>query len=80
MLKNQCSLCVRICTPLDKTIIGKMSCLLLDGKDEILITELMDLRVKKFTDVGEFLLALDALFILGKIELDEEKGTVKYVS
>ncbi len=65
---------------LDKTIAGKMSCLLLEGVDEILVTDLMELKVRKFTDIGEFMLALDALFILGRIELNEEKRTVKYVS
>lgn len=67
-------------TPLDKTIIGKMSFLLIEEVDEILVTELMRLKIKKFTDVGEFLLALDALFVLGRIEIDEDRGMVKYVS
>jgi hypothetical protein len=66
--------------PLDKSIIGKMSCLILDDIDEILVTELMHMKVKKFSDVGEFILALDALHALGKVELDEDRRVIRYVS
>jgi len=66
--------------PLDKSIIGKMSCLLIEGVNEIPVTELMHLKIKKFSDVGEFILALDTLHALGKIELDENRKVIKYVS
>jgi len=66
--------------PLDKSIIGKMSHLIIDDIDEISITELVNLKIRKFTDIGEFILALDTLYALGKIELDEDRKIVRYVS
>lgn len=66
--------------PLDKSIMGKMPSLLIEGVDEIPITELMRLKLKKFSDIGEFILALDTLYALGKIELDQDRKVLKYVS
>lgn len=66
--------------PLDKSIIGKMGCLLIDDLDEISVTELMELKKKNFSDIGEFILALDTLYALGKIELDDGRKVVKYVN
>lgn len=65
--------------PLDKSIIGKMGCLLIDEHDEIPVSELMTLKKKHFSDIGEFILALDVLYALGKIELDDDRKVVKYV-
>ena len=67
-------------TSLDKSIIGKVDCLLLEGVEKITVSELKKLTARKFVDVGEFLLGLDTLFILGRIELDEKNGVIKYVS
>lgn len=67
-------------TTLDKSIIGKMGYLFIDGRDEIPVTELMALKKRHFKDIGEFILALDALYALGKIELDDRRKVVKYVS
>ena len=64
--------------PLDKSILGKLSNLIVDDIDEITLLELLDLRLRKFSDVGEFILALDTLFILGRIEMDEH-GVIRYV-
>lgn len=36
-------------------------------------------RKKKLSDVVVFVDVLDCLFALGKVELDEEKGVLKYV-
>lgn len=66
-------------TSLDKTILGKLSHLILEDVEEISLAELRDLRLRKFTDIGEFILALDALFILGRIEMNEQ-GIIRYVS
>lgn len=66
-------------TPLDKSILGKLSYLMLENIDEISLTELLKMNLSKFTDVGEFILALDTLFVLGKIEISEN-GIIKYVS
>ena len=66
-------------TALDNSILGKMSNLIVEDVNEILVKDLLELKLRKFADIGEFLLALDTLFALGKIELDEEKGIIKYV-
>lgn len=66
-------------TSLDDSIIGKMSFLIIDGEDEISIKDLLDMRLKNFSDVGEFILALDALYVLGKIDIEESRGMVRYV-
>jgi len=66
-------------TPLDGSILGKMSHLIVEEVNEISLLELLDMRLRKFTDVGEFVLALDVLFILGRIEMND-KGIITYVS
>lgn len=64
-------------TPLDKSILGKLSNLIIEDTEEIALSELLDLRLRKFTDIGEFILALDTLFILGRIEMDKN-GMITY--
>jgi len=66
-------------TTLDQSILSKTRFLLIDGRKDISLSELKKLTLNKFTDVGEFILALDVLFVLEKIELDNEKGVVRYV-
>jgi predicted rRNA methylase YqxC with S4 and FtsJ domains len=66
-------------TSLDQSILGKLSHLIVDDVDEIPITELLELRLKKFSDIGEFIMALDTLFVLGRIVIDEKRGVLKYV-
>lgn len=66
-------------TSLDESILGKVCNLIVDDMKEISIADLMELRLKKFVDVGEFILALDVLYSLGRIELDETRGLVRYV-
>lgn len=67
-------------TSLDESIMGKMSCLMLDDTHEITLKELMALRLREFSDIGEFVLALDALYVLGSVEFEEEREVVRYVS
>jgi len=67
-------------TSLDESIIGKVSFLIVEDTEEITIGELLKLRLKKFEDIGEFVLALDTLYALGRIEFEEEKGLIRYVS
>lgn len=66
-------------TSLDQSILGKLSHLIVEDANEISITELLELRLKMFSDIGEFILALDTLFVLGRIEMDGERGVLKYV-
>ena len=66
-------------TSLDKSVMGKINHLLLDDRSEISISELINLKLSKFTDVGELILALDVLYILEKIEIDYQQKVIKYV-
>jgi hypothetical protein len=66
-------------TSFDSSILSKISYLMFDDKIEISLSELMQLKINKFDDVSEFMLALDVLYALKKIELDKEKGLIKYV-
>ena len=67
-------------TSFDKSILAKISMLILEGADSISLPELIKMRLDKFEDISEFMLALDILYVLGKIELDESKGMIKYVN
>ncbi|ATI01953.1 MULTISPECIES: ABC-three component system middle component 7 [Cycloclasticus] len=66
-------------TSLDDSVIGKICHLIVEDVEEIAVSELLDLRLKKFVDIGEFILALDVLYSLGRIELDVKRELVRYV-
>lgn len=67
-------------TNFDRSILAKISTLILDDVEAISLSELIDVRLDKFEDISEFMLALDVLFVLEKIELDKDNGVVRYVS
>lgn len=67
-------------TTFDKSILAKISLLIIDEIDSISISKLIELRLQKFEDISEFMLALDVLYVLGKIELDENQGIINYVN
>lgn len=67
-------------TNFDSSILAKISLLMLDDIETISLSELIRVRLDKFEDVSEFMLALDVLFVLKKIELDDSKGIIRYVS
>ena len=67
-------------TTFDKSILAKISMLIIDEADSISLAELIELRLQKFEDISEFMLALDVLYVLGKIELDESQGIINYVN
>lgn len=67
-------------TNFDSSILAKISILMLDDVETILLSDLIRIRLDKFKDISEFMLALDVLFVLGKIELDDNKGVIKYVN
>lgn len=67
-------------TNFDRSILAKISILILDDVEAISFSELLNSRLDRFEDISEFMLALDVLFILGKVELDEDKGVIKYVN
>ena len=67
-------------TSFDNSILAKISYLILEDVEMISLSDLIHARLDKFEDISEFMLALDVLYVLEKIELDEDKGVVKYVS
>ncbi len=67
-------------TSFDESILAKISMLILDDIDSISLSELIQIRLDKFEDISEFMLALDVLYALGKIELEESQGMIKYVN
>lgn len=67
-------------TPLDSSILGKISILILEGVEEISINDLLDMKLKKFSDISEFVLALDVLFAIGRLDIDEKREIIRYAS
>lgn len=67
-------------TRFDKSILAKISMLILEEVDSISLSELIEMRLGKFEDISEFMLALDILYVLGKVELEESEGMIKYVN
>ena len=63
-----------------KSILAKISMLILEEIDSISLSELIQIRLDKFEDISEFMLALDVLYVLGKVELEEDEGMIKYVN
>ncbi len=66
-------------TSIDSSIIGKATNLLMDVGTQITVEKLRAGTSKHFPDVAEFILALDTLFALGKIEFDTTTGMITYV-
>lgn len=67
-------------TSFDKSILAKISMLIIDGTNSISLSELIEVRLEKFVDISEFMLALDILYLLGKVEFDENQGVINYVN
>lgn len=67
-------------TRFDKSILAKISLLIFDDVESITLSDLLKMRLEYFEDISEFMLALDVLFALGKIELEEKKGLIRYVN
>ncbi len=67
-------------TPYQASILAKFPAVLSGLETEDMKPDALYKKVKsKVTDVGEFLEILDCLFALGKIELYEEEGVLRYV-
>ena len=67
-------------TNFDKSILAKIGLLIIDDVESIELSELIRLRSSKFEDISEFMLALDVLYALGRIEITEDEGIIKYVN
>lgn len=64
---------------LDDSIVGKMHHLFMASGTKITLVDLRNSTSRYFADVGEFILALDTLYVLGKINFDHATGVVTYV-
>jgi len=67
-------------TRFDKSILAKINLLIIDDVESIKLSELIRLCSSKFEDISEFMLALDVLYALGKIEIEENEGMIRYVN
>ena len=65
-------------TSFQESIIYKMILILECKKDNISVSLLHQKLKDKFTNIDEFVFALDALYALGYVDIDEED--IKYVS
>lgn len=66
-------------TPFDKSIVSKVSYLMMDKGTQISLRQLRDLTSKHFDDATEFILAVDILFLLEVVEFDNETEILNYV-
>lgn len=67
-------------TPYQASILAKFPTVLSCLETEDMNPEVLYKKVKsKVSDIGEFLEILDCLYALGKIELYEEGGALRYV-
>lgn len=64
---------------LDDSGLGHIGVILDEGPDPIGLEELYKKVERKFDGVDQFLIALDILFLLNKIEVNFESRTVMYV-
>jgi hypothetical protein len=67
-------------TSFDNSILSKISFLILEEVEVISLSDLIHARLDKFEDISEFMLAIDVLYVLGKIELEEGEGVIRYVN
>jgi hypothetical protein len=62
---------------LDQSLISKLPELLASLETDRSVLELYESNRHGFEDVSEFLIALDVLYVLGRIELDSGSGTLQ---
>lgn len=62
---------------LDQSLISKLPILLASLDTDRSVLDLYVANQHGFEDVGEFLIALDVLYVLGRIELDSDAGKLK---
>lgn len=64
---------------LDASILGKLDIILSEHPDQVGIRDLYREVAHRFDSADEFLLAIDVLFILGRIDLDFRTASIFYV-
>ncbi len=65
---------------LKDSALGAVGFILEKGPDAIDLITLHNKTVKKFESVDQFLLAIDVLYVLGRIEIDFRTRIVTYVN
>lgn len=65
---------------LDESVLGRLSWILKAGPDEQHLRDLYRMVSKQFESIDQFLLALDVLYILGRIDIDFQRKKVIYVA
>ncbi|QTL92659.1 ABC-three component system middle component 7 [Aeromonas jandaei] len=63
--------------PLKDSIIFKMLSILEKNFETMTLIELYQNTKSEFIEIDEFIYSLDALYVLGKIELNIEQGIIK---
>lgn len=66
-------------TPFKNSVVSRIPCLLDALSQEeggLFVYELYRRTESSFEDVGEFILALDSLFVLGRVQLDKSTGVI----
>ncbi len=66
-------------TRLEESTIFKMKCILDNNKKNESIAEIYSRTKNFFYDSSEFLLALDVLYVLGLVNLQEGSEVIEYV-
>ena len=66
-------------TSIDDSILSKSTKLLMEAGAQMTVGQLRSETEKFFPDVVDFILALDTLFALGKIDFNESTGMIIYV-
>lgn len=64
-------------TSFDESVISRIPRLLRAIDCEISVYDLYKETESYFEDVGEFILALDSLFVLGRVDLDSTRGVIR---
>lgn len=64
-------------TSLDRSLISRLPILLSDLENHRTVLELYESNQHTFEDVSEFLIALDVLYVLGRVELGSDSLTLQ---
>lgn len=64
----------------EKSVLSKLEVILNEGDEDIEIYELYKITQRNFNGIDQYLYALDVLYVLGRIDIDLQTRTVRYVS
>lgn len=65
-------------TKLEESTIFKMTCIFADKKDNETVLDVFSRTKNCFDDASEFLHALDILFVLHLLDVENDSGLIKY--